>query len=228
MTSRKQRLFLRTSFSVAVLAAGIVASGPARAQSDPFIGEIMLVPYNFCPRGWAEAAGQILQISQNTALFSLLGTNYGGDGRVTFALPDLRGRVPVGVGMGPGLSEIELGDQGGQETAQLTTNQLPAHTHSATTQVTLRASDADGNSADPTGRVLARANKDKSSGSGKSAAANTSIYNGGPSNVDIGATAATAQTTVGSAGSGQAFSVVDPYLGLRYCIALVGIFPSQN
>ena len=98
-------------------------------MSEPFLGQIMLVPYNFAPRGWAFCAGQILPISQNTALFSLLGTTYGGNGQTTFALPDLRGRVPNSSGQGPGLANYDLGQVGGFESITLTTNAIPAHSH---------------------------------------------------------------------------------------------------
>ena len=98
-------------------------------MSDPFIGELRLLPVQFCPRGWAFCNGQILPISQNTALFSLLGTTYGGNGQTTFALPDLRGRVPVYSGQGPGLSSYDLGQVGGTESVTLNLNQTPAHNH---------------------------------------------------------------------------------------------------
>ncbi len=108
------------------LALGLTVSGTADAR-EPYLGEIMYFAGNFCPRGWASADGQILPISSYSALFSLLGTNYGGDGRTTFALPDLRGRVLVGPGAGPGLSEHRVGQQGGFESVTLTVAQLPAH-----------------------------------------------------------------------------------------------------
>lgn len=98
-------------------------------MSDPFIGQISLFGFNFPPRGWATCSGQILPIAQNTALFSLLGTTYGGDGRTTFALPDLRGRVPIHQGQGPGLSDYVIGQAGGQETITLLESQMPPHTH---------------------------------------------------------------------------------------------------
>src|SRR3954463_11082121 len=97
--------------------------------AEPFLGEICLYPYNFAPRGWALCNGQILPISQNTALFSLLGTTYGGNGVTTFALPDLRGRVPVSWGQGPGLSSYQLGEVGGSENETLLITQVPAHQH---------------------------------------------------------------------------------------------------
>src|SRR6185503_17212020 len=98
-------------------------------MSEPFLGMIIIVPYNFAPRGWAFCNGQILPIAQNTALFSLLGTTFGGNGQTTFALPDLRGRVPNSSGQGPGLSSYDLGQVGGVESETLTINQLPAHNH---------------------------------------------------------------------------------------------------
>lgn len=97
---------------------------------EPFIGTIILFAGNFAPRGWAFCAGQLLSIAQNSALFSILGTTYGGDGRTTFALPDLRGRVPVGIGQGPGLPAVDLGEQGGAATTTLLATNLPAHSHS--------------------------------------------------------------------------------------------------
>lgn len=136
---------------------------PAKAGPEPFIGELMLVPYNFCPRNYTEAAGQLLPIGNYQALFSLVGTTYGGDGRTTFGLPDLRGRVPVGFGQGPGLSPVKLGEKAGSETATLTSLQVRA--------------------------------KQK----GKSAAV-----------------------------GGQTIDNRQPYLGLRWCIALQGIYPSRN
>src|ERR1041384_6582900 len=98
-------------------------------MSEPFLGMIIIVPYNFAPRGWAFCNGQILPIAQNTALFSLLGTTYGGNGQTTFALPDLRGRVPNSSGQGPGLSSYDLGQVGGVENETMTINQMPAHNH---------------------------------------------------------------------------------------------------
>ncbi len=194
-----------------LLGLGLLAgAAPAQACSlEPMLGSICLVPYNFCPRGFTEAAGQIMSIAQNTALFSLLGTTYGGDGRVTFALPDLRSRVPVGGGMGagPGLSDISLGEMAGQENTQLNAAQLPAHTHSAQ----LRAVSAAGNTDSPAGALSAKL-------------ARSNIYSSGAADTTMSASA----ITIGAAGNGQPFAIRNPYLGLRYCIALQGIFPSRN
>jgi microcystin-dependent protein len=112
----------------------LVGLYPSRNGAEPFIGEIMIFGGNFAPRGWAFCDGQLLPVSQNTALFSLLGTTYGGDGRTTFALPDLRGRVPLHPGTGPGLSSRQLGEKGGTETNVLTIGQMPAHNHTITKQ----------------------------------------------------------------------------------------------
>ena len=119
-------------------------------MSEPFLGQIMLVGFNFAPVGWALCNGQILSITQNTALFSLLGTTYGGNGTTTFALPDLRGRAAVGFGQGPGLSNYDLGQSTGTETVTLTVGQMPAHNHM------VAANAANGNVSSPSGADLAQ------------------------------------------------------------------------
>lgn len=174
-------------------------------MSEPFLGMIILVPYNFAPRGWAFCAGQILPIAQNTALFSLLGTTFGGNGQTTFALPDLRGRVPMGVGQGPGLDNYVLGEVLGTEEITLNINQMPVHGHPASA----KAIDDDGTSASPAGKSLA------------------SIANGyAPGNPSAVMNAAMVQ--VGNAGGSQPHDNMQPCLGLNYCIALEGIYPSRN
>ena len=115
---------------IALLFLGVLAA-PAQAQNDPFVGQVEIVAFNFAPKGWATCDGQLLSIAQNTALFSLLGTQYGGDGRTTFALPDLRGRMAIGFGQGPGLQNYEIGQAGGEEQVTLTLSEIPAHTHQA-------------------------------------------------------------------------------------------------
>jgi len=173
------------------------------AGSDPFIGEVQWFAGNFAPRGWAECDGQLLQISQHTALFSILGTTYGGDGRVTFALPDARGRVLIHEGQGPGLTPRRLGERGGAETVTLTTNQIPNHSH------TLRASSGSATKSTPAGNVLASTGR-------------TRLYDSSDSNVDMDVTAITA------AGGGQAHNNMQPYNTLTCIIALVGVYPSRN
>jgi microcystin-dependent protein len=180
-------------------------------MAEPFIGEIMIFAGNFAPRGWALCQGQLLSISQNAALFSILGTTYGGDGITNFALPDLRGRYPRGVGQGPSLSNVVEGEMSGAETVTLNLNEIPAHTHTATENV----SNAVGTVGAPNGGFLA---KDPTGGS-------VPMYNSTPTS---GKSLNAGAITVGSAGGSQPHSVLDPYLGLNYCIALVGIFPSRN
>lgn len=206
-----------------VIMLGLPLGDALACGIEPFIGEICLFPYNFCPRGYAETNGQLLPIAQNTALFSLLGTTYGGNGQTTFALPDLRGRAPIGFGQGPGLSVIDLGEMLGTENMTLLSSNLPSHTHTATTTLSLssqlKASMNNGVTDTPAGAVLARY-------------ARTNIYGTGPATTNMDGTAieatGTAATTVNPTGNSQPFSLRNPALGLRFCIALEGIFPSRN
>lgn len=196
---------------------------PAAAQAEPFLGQVSLFPYTFCPRGWTETHGQLLAISQNTALFSLLGTTFGGDGKTTFALPDLQSRVPLGEGHGPGLSAVTMGQKGGRESVTITQSEMPSHSHAATTSVnaqsTLHAFSSRANATGtPTGNVLS--------------ATTDTIYNAGPADVDMGtsavSTTANATTTIGNTGGNLSTNIRNPYLGMRWCIAMQGIFPSRN
>jgi len=167
---------------------------------------------NFAPRGFASCEGQILPISQNTALFSLLGTTYGGNGTTTFALPDLRGRNVVGQGQGPGLSPYVEGQTGGSETFTLTSNQLPAHSH------TLSAYSGGPSTASPSGAYLAQG---PLTGSGPNAA-QLKTYATNAANIAMGA------SSIGNTGGGQPVSNMQPYLSMFYIIVLEGIFPSRN
>lgn len=171
----------------------------------------MWVGFNFCPRGWSTAEGQLLAISSNTALFSLLGTTFGGDGRTTFGLPDLRGRSAVGYGNGPGLTPISWGQKSGNETVTLTTNQLPAHSHP------LRATTDDANRFTGQGRMLATPIDIDGQ-------RNTGIYRATNTQPDATLDAA----SIGNTGGGQAAPIRNPYLGLLPCIATQGVFPSRN
>ena len=166
---------------------------------EPFIGEIRLVPFNFVPKGWARCDGQLLSISGNTALFSLLGTNYGGNGTTSFGVPDLRGRVPVGVGQFRTGTFYTLGETGGQETVELTTDELPTHTHA------VHASSAAGTTEEPTAAFPA--------GGGAYAV-----------NRDVQMNAAMS----GRAGGGGRHENRQPWLGLNYIIALEGVYPSPS
>lgn len=163
----------------------------------------------FAPRSWAFCQGQILSIAQNTALFSILGTTYGGNGQTTFALPDFRGRIPVGVGQGPGLPSVSLGEMGGTETVTLTAGNLPPHTHTVTPRVAVSDSNASSTEAD--GKILA------------TPAAN--IYTA-PANASGNLGGVTA--SLASFGSGQSFSNVQPFLAMNFVVCLEGIFPSRN
>ncbi len=172
-------------------------------MSEPFIGEIRMFGFNFAPSGWAMCNGQLLPISQNTALFSLLGTFYGGNGTSDFALPDLRSRVPLHMGQGVGLSPYTLGEDAGLQTATLNDAQLPSHTH------TVQASDS--------------AAKLRSPGTGVLGKTTGHTYEAAPDGVTTMNAAMISPT-----GEGQPFSIVQPVLTLNFCIALQGIFPSRN
>jgi microcystin-dependent protein len=176
-------------------------------QQDPppYIGEIALFAFNFAPQGWALCQGQVLAIAQNTALFSILGTTYGGDGKSTFSLPDLRGRVPLhtGVNSGPGLSPRFLGEVNGAEVSTLSISEIPAHTHAP------RCVDAVGDDYGPGGVVWA-----------EDAGANPQY-----GNTRSGTVAATALTP---AGQSQPHNNMAPYLTMNYCIAMQGAFPPRS
>ncbi len=172
-------------------------------MSEPFVGEIRMFGFNFAPQGWAQCNGQLLPINQNQALFSLLGTTYGGDGTTTFALPDMRSRVPVCQGQGPGLSSYAEGQAGGAETVTLAATQMPGHTHP------VKASSSAAGSDPPGGRALARSA--------------SHIYTAKPDtstvmNADM----------LGDAGGSQPHHNIQPYLAVNFCIALTGIFPSRS
>jgi microcystin-dependent protein len=177
------------------------------------IGEIRMFAGNFAPRTWAFCQNQTLAIAQNTALFSILGTTYGGNGQTTFALPDFRGRVAVGTGTGPGLPNMQLGQLGGSTSVTLTVNNLPAHTHTITGTINDTANnDNSGLGADPTGRRLGAAGNLFTSGTGDQVNMAPSVFN------------LTASVTGGS----QPVSIMPPYLGMNYIICLFGIFPSRD
>jgi microcystin-dependent protein len=176
---------------------------------DPLLASIIMFGGNFAPRSWAFCEGQLLAISQNNALFSILGTTYGGDGRTTFALPDLRGRVAIHPGTGPGLGTYHLGQKGGAPSEVITTNQMPAHTHVITAQVGV--STGNGTTDEPDTNVLAGT-------SGNTYAAV------GSANGHLGGVSATAS----QAGASQPINLMQPYLAINFIIALQGIFPSRN
>lgn len=167
---------------------------------------------NFAPRGWAFCSGQILPIAQNQALFSLLGTTYGGNGQTTFALPDLRGRTVVSAGQGPGLSNYTLGERTGSEAVTLLLNNMPAHVHNGPANFKLDADVNPGTDPAPDFNYPGNFNN---------------AYAPSPTN-GIAMQAPAYTGTIGNAGGGQPFSVLSPYLGVNYIICLQGIFPSRN
>lgn len=175
-------------------------------MADPFVAEIRIFPFNFAPRGWAWCDGQLLPLSQNTALFSLLGTTYGGNGQSNFALPDLRGRAPMHPGQGPGLSLHDLGETGGSETVTLLQSEIPSHTH------TIRANNGDGISPTPTGNVS----------SGPGADRDLFLYKDGTANGVMNANAS------GITGGSVPHNNMQPYLTFYFCIALQGVFPPRT
>ncbi len=176
-------------------------------MSEPFLGEIRMFGGNFAPRGWAYCNGQLLSIAQNTALFSLLGTTYGGDGRVTFGLPDLRGRVAINQGQGPGLSNYSLGEVTGTESVTILQNQMPPHTHTVAcnTGVATQPSPANNLFASPV-------DSQGGAGNGYAPTANGTM----------------SPTMIGSAGGGTPVPILQPLLCVSFIIALEGIFPSRN
>ena len=190
-----------------VMAFSVISPRPAAAQSEPLLGQLMLFGGNFCPRGWTNADGQLLPISSNSALFSLFGTMYGGDGRTTFGLPDLRGRAAIHTGRGPGLANYRQGSKGGAEslTVTVTTNNMPSHKHA------VQGTNSTANLAGPGTDLLARN-------------ASAPTYHNGPANVTMDASMIT------NTGGGQPITVQkrSPFLTLRWCVALQGVFPSRN
>lgn len=177
-------------------------------MSEPFIGQIMMFAGNFPPRGWQFCQGQILSIAQNTALFSILGTTYGGNGQTTFALPDLRGRYPMQPGQGPGLSPRTLGEQGGTENVTLISTQMPAHTHALT------ASNSAADQPIPEGNVTATRIE-------SSVPVNSYTT---PNNINT----TMAPNSIGVAGGSQPHNNMSPFTCINFIIAMEGIYPSRN
>jgi microcystin-dependent protein len=180
-------------------------------MSDQYVGQIQAFGFNFNPQGWFQCNGQLLAISQYQALFALIGTTYGGNGTTTFGLPDLRGRTPIHMGQGPGLSNYNLGQASGTETVTLQINQLPFHNHQIT------ANSGNGSLPPPTNNFLATAPP------ARGAATGPDLYN----------TAATANTTLNTAaisfqGGSQPHPNLKPFLTVNFCIAWVGVFPSRG
>ncbi|MCK8479262.1 phage tail protein [Psychroserpens algicola] len=183
-------------------------------MDDAYIGTVMMFGGNFAPRGWAFCSGQLLPISNYSALFSILGTTYGGDGRTTFALPDLRGRVPKHPGNGPGLQPVTLGERAGREQVTLTTGQLPSHSHDGSTlTATLSCNEDDGDNNEPSGRNIGIAG----SGTPYNSAANDATFGGG-----------SVSGNTGLQGGNQPFDIQNPFLGTYYIICMEGLYPPRS
>ena len=179
-------------------------------MSDQFVAEIRIFPFSFPPKGWAFCNGQLMPISQNTALFSLLGTTYGGDGKSTFALPDMQSRAPMQPGKGQGLSERDLGEAAGSETVTLLASEIPVHTHSMLGRA------AAGATTDPAGAAPANMSWLAGASFGAVNGYSTSV----PADTAMNA-------TLGVSGGSLPHSNMQPYLTLNYCIALQGVFPQR-
>lgn len=230
---------LTTLLTASVLLAGSFTSFNSSACSGDsiYLGSLCAFGGNFAIRGFARTDGQLLAVSSNTALFSILGTTYGGDGRTTFGLPDLRGRSAIGAGNGPGLPNYRLGQKGGHESVSLTTANLPAHSHSAATTITsiaddtgssavLRAVAGNASTNSPTANTLANSPRRENiySASAPSVDMNTSAID-----LTLNVTVTSeATTTVGNTGSGSPVSIRDPYLAVTWLIALQGLYPPRN
>ena len=173
-------------------------------MSDPYIGEIRLFGFDFAPTGWAQCNGQLLAINQNTALFSILGVTYGGNGTTTFALPNLLGQAPLGAGQGPGLSDRVLGESGGEAVVTLLNSQMPAHTHTAAASTNV------GDQSTPANTLWA-----------------TGAGGRGQNFYATGADVAMSSQAIGPAGGSQPHNNLPPYLALNFCICMVGIYPPR-
>jgi microcystin-dependent protein len=180
-------------------------------MSEPFLGQITVFPYSFAPYGWLDCAGQLLPISQYSALFSLLGTQFGGNGTSNFALPNLQGAVPVGQGIQPGGSTYIMGEPGGQENVTILTSTMPGHSHS------LNATGNHGTNNSPEGLLLANPQTGNPPHEKKAAIYNSAVPD-----------TALTPASIGPAGSNLPHNNLQPFLVLRYCIAMQGIFPSRG
>lgn len=192
----------------------------------PFLAMICAFAFNYAPNGWMFCNGALLSIAQNTALFALVGNYYGGNGQTTFGIPDLRGRIPVGMGQGPGLSNYDIGMSGGTETTTLNANQMPMHTHTTTHTLTVapKASSAAGTTAVPGATTVPAALPTIGSG------VNTFAVNGYSTSSDVALLPSnvSGSVTVNPAGGSQPFSIIQPYLAINYSIASQGMYPSRS
>jgi len=196
---------LLSTVCIALGLAGTLPPTPAQAQANPQMGQIVWMGFNFCPRGWAQADGRLLPIASNTAMFSLYGTTYGGDGRTTFALPNLNGRVAIGEGRGPGLPTYLQGSVGGAEVNTMTVNTMPSHGH--------------------TGELVGTSSGAAATSIAGSLMAGGAFYSGALASGDANMNPAT--VSVQSSGGSQAFTNMQPYLAQIPCVAMQGTYPSR-
>jgi len=200
--------------AVALMLTTTLWSPPAQAM-EPFIGQVQAFGFNFPPRGWAHCDGQLLPISQYSALFSLLGTTFGGDGRTTFGLPDLRGRVAVHPGTGPGLPTVRWGERSGSPTTSIAVSNLPPHNHSAVATAQAYGTNGYGDSELPEANSWARRSRDRD-------------YSTAAPDVAMSAGSVSVTVDVGNTGGGVPINNMQPYLGIYHSIALQGVFPSRS
>jgi microcystin-dependent protein len=217
LTLKPIKMKLKTKI-IALFVICALSTINTKAQSEPFLGQITMFAGNFAPRGWAKCEGQLLQISQYSALFSILGTMYGGDGRTTFALPDLRGRTPIGVGTGPGLTPRREGQRSGSETNTMTVQQMPSHNHTNVTATILLGASSGVRDTPIAGDV-------PSAASFSSGLSSTKVNAYGPATDTINGQAIPPTQNTGGQ---QAQNNMQPYLTINYIIALQGIYPSRS
>ncbi len=221
----KQSLFKKSALLIGAMLAGS-AQGVFACTDSPYLGSVCITAGLYCPRGYMEPTGQVLSISEYSSLYAVMGNIYGGNGRTTFALPDLRGRTPVAMGQGAGLSPVDQGQVRGTETRTLTRDQLPEHTHEASlspTSASLQASTAAGTKPEPASdRYLGKVTPARG-------APAVDLYTSDSSQLtSIKGLALEGAISVANTGNSQPFSILPPQFGLRFCIAVQGLFPPRN
>ncbi|MDA7429593.1 tail fiber protein [Primorskyibacter aestuariivivens] len=210
-------MFKKLILAAALSVAGFFSAPHAAQAQDYWIGQIVIGGWNFCPRTTVPANGQLLPINQNQALFSLYGTTFGGDGRTTFALPDLRGRIAMHNGQGPGLAPVALGARGGRNDVTLNQAEMPNHTHTITNTVTATANVGGGGAGTYT--------------AGDHITASATVFSdaGAPSQpLADGSVAVNVQSVASNTGGNQSFNIANPFLGVQFCVVQFGIFPSRS
>lgn len=206
--SIRQNVFGATVATLTLAAVISATPDQVRADANPYIGDVLITGANYCPRGWTAMDGQLLPIASYTAVFSLVGTTYGGDGRTTFGIPDMRGRMAMGQGRGAGLTTRSQGQKFGVTTHTLSVPQMPQHSH------TVMANNLDGDKPGPADKLLAAAPPN--------GAGSETIYSDQPATVQM------SSSMIGNSGGNQPLNITDPSQVLTYCFALEGVYPSRN